>query len=161
MVPPPPLCSSFALWGAWFATTATQMVTPRCVLTVLMLGLVFVWGLAHCLACTKSIPCLPSASSVQVKWCFVSLLSLSTIWPSRFTRLSISWMPVMSFPWIFWYMVSKWVMPQLTLHKSIAALMLVPPPHLCPFLPQCTLVLCHLLVLSCPLDCLVLKFVGL
>ena len=48
----------------WVSTTAMQMSTPRCGLTVLALRLVFLWGLAHCLAHTKSIPCLPSASSV-------------------------------------------------------------------------------------------------
>ena len=47
---PPPRSSSFALWGAWFTTTATQMVTPRCVLTALALSLVFLWVLTGWLA---------------------------------------------------------------------------------------------------------------
>ena len=66
---------------------------------------------------------------------------------------------MMSFRSTCWYMASKWVMPQLTLRKSMAVLMLVPPPRLHPLPPQCALVLHHLLALSRPLCRLVLEFV--
>ena len=53
----PPRASFFALWGAWFTTTATQLVTPRCVSTALALSLVFLLVLTRCPARTRSIPC--------------------------------------------------------------------------------------------------------
>ena len=58
-------------------------------------------------------------------------------------------------------MASKWAMPQLTLPRGTVALMLVLPTHLHLFLPQCTLMLCHLLVLHHPLLHLALRFVCL
>ena len=153
-----PLFSFFALSGVWCTTIATLLVPPPCILIVLMLSLqlVSLLVLICCLVHTRSTPCSQSASAVPVRWCSMSPLSLSNTQPSK---LPLSWM--MSFPWTFWCMASKWVMPQLILLRSTDGPMLVRPPLLCLPLPQCIPVHHHLLSLPHPLLHLVLKFVYL